>query len=48
MNELPKEEGGLDTCVAEGQNLHAPGFSGDHDTLPARWLCTGPAGGQHY
>lgn len=44
MNELPKEEGGLDTCIAEGKNVHALGFSGDHDMLPARWLSLHGAG----
>lgn len=47
MNELPKEEGGLDTCIAEGKNVHALGFSGDHDTLPARWLSLHRAGWGH-
>lgn len=48
MSGLPKEEGGLDTCIAEGQTVHAPGFSGDRDTLPARWFCTGPAGAHQH
>lgn len=38
MNELPREEGGLDACTAEGQEVRAPGIPGDQDSLPARWF----------